>query len=77
MKRCILILFVWVSLLTPAYLLGRTQSTTPYTDDAYYWPSLDTVVYSEPSYDRNVREFIFLEDTTQYPDTVKMRVVTQ
>ena len=43
-----------------------------YTDDSYYWPSADTIVPAELVYDRNAREFIFLEDTTQYPDTVVM-----
>ena len=43
-----------------------------YTDDAYYWPVADTIVPNEPTYDRSAREFIFLEDTTQYPDTVVM-----
>ena len=41
-------------------------------DDAYYWSLADTVVPSQPTYDRNAREFIFLEDTTQYPDSVEM-----
>lgn len=44
-------------------------------DDAYYWPTMDSVVSSEPVYDRNAREFIFIEDTVQYPDTVRMRII--
>ena len=44
-----------------------------YTDDSYYWAQADTIMMpTEPVYDRNAREFIFLEDTTQYPDTVVM-----
>ena len=35
----------------------------------------DTVVSAEPVYDRNIREFIFLEDTTQQSDTVRMRII--
>lgn len=50
-------------------------SSPNYIDDAYYWPQVDTVVPAEPVYDKNAREFIFLEDTTQYPDTVIMRIV--
>jgi hypothetical protein len=50
-------------------------SSPIYTDDAYYWPQTDTIVPSEPVYNRNAREFIFLEDTTLYPDTVVMRIV--
>lgn len=46
-----------------------------FTDDAYFWPVVDTIVPTEPVYDKNAREFIFLEDTTQYPDTVIMRIV--
>jgi hypothetical protein len=30
---------------------------------------------AEPVYDKNIREFIFVEDTTQYPDTVVMRII--
>ena len=44
-------------------------------DDAYYWPQADTVVSAEPVYDRNIREFIFLEDTAQQSDTVRMRII--
>lgn len=51
------------------------SSNSTYLDDAYYWPVIDTIVPTEPVYDRNAREFIFLEDTTQYPDTVVMRIV--
>ena len=46
-----------------------------YTDDSYYWPEVDTVVLSEPVYDKSAREFIFLEDTTQRSDTVRMRII--
>ena len=44
-------------------------------DDSYYWPLVDTIVPNEPVYDRNAREFIFLEDTVQRPDTVRMRII--
>ena len=44
-------------------------------DDSYYWPLMDTIVPNEPVYDRNAREFIFLEDTVQRPDTVRMRII--
>jgi hypothetical protein len=46
-----------------------------YIDDAYYWPVVDTVGPADPVYDKNIREFIFVEDTTQYPDTVVMRII--
>ena len=47
-----------------------------YIDASYYWAQSDTMMMpTEPVYDRNAREFIFLEDTTQYPDTVVMRIV--
>lgn len=45
------------------------------TDDAYYWPGNDTLVATEPVYDKQMREFIFLEDTSQHPDTVRMRIL--
>lgn len=48
------------------------DSRLPYIDDSYYWPIVDTISPVEPVYDRNAREFIFLEDTTQHPDTVVM-----
>lgn len=46
-----------------------------YVDDSYYWPVVDTIVSTEPVYDRSAREFIFIEDTTQYPNTVRMKIV--
>lgn len=82
MKRCIIILTV--GLLVPSLValspLASSPNTRPaeknrvgfYTDDAYYWPMVDTIQPTTPVYDRNAREFIFLEDTTQYPDTVVM-----
>jgi hypothetical protein len=44
-------------------------------DDAYYWPEADTLAPAEPVYDKNMREFVFLEDTTQSPDTVRMLII--
>ena len=86
MKRCIIILTV--GLLIPSLFalspLASSPNTLPfgragvglYTDDSYYWAQSDTMIGpTEPVYDRNAREFIFLEDTTQYPDTVVMRIV--
>ena len=52
-------------------------SSPIYIDDAYYWPQTDTVAPADPIYDKNAREFIFMEDTTQYPDTVRMRIVVK
>ena len=73
MKRILIILLIIGGLTS---LIGQTRQTSPtYTDDSYYWPVVDTVVPSVPVYDKNIREFIFLEDTTQYPDTVVMRIV--
>jgi hypothetical protein len=72
-KRLIFILGV-ICYLTA--LTGQTrQRVATYTDDAYYWPVVDTIAPTEPTYDRNAREFIFLEDTTQSPDTIVMRIV--
>lgn len=85
MKRSIIILTV--GLLVPSLValspLASSPNTLPsggggvglYMDDSYYWPLVDTIVPNEPVYDRHAREFIFLEDTTQYPDTVVMRIV--
>lgn len=73
-----------VGLLIPSLValspLASSPNTLPlgrdgvglYMDDAYYWPVADTIVPDEPTYDRSAREFIFLEDTTQYPDSVVM-----
>ena len=73
MKRILFILIV-IGALTS--LAGQARPSEPlYTDDAYYRPVVDTVVPSEPVYDKNIREFIFLEDTTQSPDTVVMRIL--
>jgi hypothetical protein len=85
MKRCIIILTV--GLLVPSLVALSPLASSPntlssggdgvglYIDDSYYWPLVDTIVPNEPVYDRPAREFIFLEDTTQYPDTVVMRIV--
>ena len=74
MKRCIIILTI--GLLIPSLVALSPLASSPYTDDSYYWPVVDTLVSSQqPVYDKNMREFIFLEDTTQYPDTVVMRIV--
>ena len=76
MKRRLFILFVFGACIL-ALLPYRLIASSPYTDDAYYWPLEDTLVSSEPVYDKNIREFIFLEDTVQRPDTVRMRIVGQ
>lgn len=74
MKRGFIILLV--GSLTSLLLTNQMYSIVPmYTDDAYYWPTEDTISSTTPDYDRNAREFIFVEDTTQYPDTVVMRIV--
>ena len=81
MKRSIIILFIGLLTIGLSAQIVTTKSpntkssTSTYLDDAYYWPVVDTIVPTEPVYDRNAREFIFLEDTTQYPDTVVMRIV--
>ena len=71
MKRIVFILLLSIAFCQ----LPVANCQSPYTDDAYYWPQADTVVSAEPVYDRNIREFIFLEDTTQQSDTVRMRII--
>lgn len=85
MKRSIIILLI--GLLVPSLVavspLASSPNTLPsggdgvglYIDDSYYWPLVDTIVPNEPVYDRHAREFIFLEDTVQRPDTVVMRII--
>ena len=76
MKRYIVILLFLCCLTYPIRIIGLNRQTTPiYTDDSYYWPQADTIVSAEPVYDRNMREFIFLEDTTQQSDTIRMQIV--
>ena len=80
MKRILFILLVGYGLWimgneVSAQIVNSESSNRTYTDDSYYWPVVDTLVSSQPVYDKNMREFIFLEDTTQYPDTVVMRIV--
>ena len=72
MKRIVFILLLSIAFCQLP--IANCQSPS-YTDDAYYWPHADTVVSAEPVYDRNIREFIFLEDTVQHPDTVRMLIV--
>lgn len=81
MKRILFILLIGYGLWImgselSAQIVNSKSSDRTYVDDSYYWPSLDTIVSSLPVYDKNVREFIFLEDTVQRPDTVRMRIVT-
>lgn len=75
MKRILIILAIFCGLSIAYSQLPLVNSRSLHTDDSYYWPLPDTIVSPEPQYDRNVREFIFLEDTVQYPDTVHMRIV--
>lgn len=78
MKRVLFILFVLIGCCQLSIVnsqLNGKLSNSKYLDDAYYWPVVDTIVPTEPVYDKSAREFIFLEDTTQYPDTVVMRIV--
>ena len=76
MKRSIIIsLVVLLARGLYAQVVNSKLSNSTYIDDSYYWPLVDTIVPTEPVYDRSAREFIFLEDTTQYPDTVVMRIV--
>lgn len=76
MKRSIIIsLVVLLAIGLYAQVVNGKLSNSTYIDDSYYWPLVDTIVPIEPVYDRSAREFIFLEDTTQYPDTVVMRIV--
>ena len=72
MKRIVFILLLSIAF----WQLPIANCQSPsYMDDAYYWPPADTVVSAEPVYDRNIREFIFLEDTAQQSDTVRMRII--
>lgn len=71
MKRLLLISLIVVS----SCQLSTINCQLPYVDDSYYWLEVDTIVLSEPVYDKSAREFIFLEDTTQRPDTVVMRII--
>ena len=68
---------IWlVGSLTSLLLTSQVYPIVPmYTDDAYYWPTEDTTSPTIPKYDRNAREFIFIEDTIQPTDTVVMRIV--
>ena len=72
MRRIFVIFIVGLSSLVVLPYCLIASSSEPYMDDSYYWPMVDTIQPTTPVYDRNAREFIFLEDTTQYPDTVVM-----
>jgi hypothetical protein len=75
MKRILVIFSVGLSSLVMLPYCLIASSSEPYTDDAYYWPEVDTISPTEPVYDRSAREFIFLDDTIQSPDTVRMRIL--
>jgi hypothetical protein len=72
MRRDVIISIAVISLIGWTY----GQSTKKkLVDDAYYWPEHDTIVNATPVYDKNMHEFIFLEDTVQHPDTVRMHIL--
>lgn len=75
MRRIFVIFIVGLSSLVVLPYCLIASSPEPYTDDAYYWPVVDSISLLEPVYDRNAREFIFLDDTIQSPDTVRMRII--
>lgn len=78
MKRISIILLLALLLIGNglwAQFVKSTSSQSTYTDDAYYWPVIDTIAPTEPLYDKNAREFIFIEDTTQNSETVRMRIL--
>lgn len=80
MKRSIIILPVLLlalasSQIANSQLSDNNSSNSKYLDDTYFWPTVDTVAPVVPMYNRNAREFIFLEDTIQRTDTVRMRIV--
>ena len=84
MKRRLLILFIactggilFAQIVNSksSQIVNSKLSNSKYIDDSYYWPVIDTLSPSTPKYDKNAREFIFLEDTTQHPDTVRMRII--
>lgn len=75
MRRIFVIFIVGLSSLVVLPYCLIASSSEPYMDDSYYWPVLDSISLSSPVYDRNAREFIFLDDTIQSPDTVRMRII--
>ena len=70
MRRSILILLVMVGWISLKIVARPTQPY--YTDDAYYWPVVDTMIPTEPVYDKDMRELVFVVDTAQYADTISM-----
>jgi hypothetical protein len=77
-KRSIIILSLcsWLFAFGAWAQIAGKSSNSKYIDDSYYWLELDSLqLPAEPMYDRNAREFIFFEDTTQFPDTVRMRII--
>ena len=82
MKRSIIILPVLLlalvsSQIANSQLSDNNLSNSKYLDDTYFWPTVDTVAPIVPMYNRIAREFVFLEDTTQRTDTVRMRIVAK
>lgn len=76
MKRSIVISSIgFLAIGLSAQIVNGKSSSDTYIDDSYYWAATDTMVPTQPIYERNAREFIFLEDTLQHPDTVVMRIV--
>jgi hypothetical protein len=59
---------MYFQVLSPHRLIASSPKL--YTDDAYYWPEPDTMIYAQPVYDRRAREFVFLPDTAIQSDTI-------
>jgi hypothetical protein len=71
MRRVGIIGLILVSLLAWA---GRAPRKAYLVDDAYYWPIVDSMS-NTPVYSKNIREFVFIEDTVGYADTIRMKII--
>ncbi len=80
MKRYRYILFAWFALMIGTLLVMPSVYANDFVDDVYYTPSQvfrqDSLPQNlQPIYDKNIREIIFLEDTTSKSDTIVRAII--
>lgn len=80
MKKYRYILFCFLALTLETWLLASSVYADDFVDDIYYTPSTilqqDTIIQDlKPVYDKNIREIVFITDTTAQTDTIVRAII--
>ncbi len=80
MKKYRYILFAWLGLIAGTWLIMPAIYADDFVDDIYYIPlqelQQDTLSKElKPVYDKNIREIVFIQDTTQQNDTIVRAII--